>query len=152
RVATLGLALLNIGGAQIARQVAGTNDFDAVTEHQNADGCTVEVIPVHQGVDQQLFKGYLRYFQLADGVEATVVLDVVQVAFDKSKAALELLAQGAVNVFAVLIFGVANKVAKKRHRFNHAHRQPALRVGAKQQCTGDGKLLVFQQLHALQAA
>ena len=109
-VAAFGLALLDVVGAQVAGQMAGADDLDTVTENQNPDGGAVEVVPVHQGVDQQFFYGFGRDFQLAQGVEASAILHVVQVAFDKGKAALELFAQGAVDVFTVLVLGIANEV------------------------------------------
>ena len=80
--AALGFAVLDVLGAQVAGQVAGADDFNAVTKHQDANGGAVKVIAVHQGVDQQLFQCDGRHFQLAQGVKAPAVLHVVQVALD----------------------------------------------------------------------
>lgn len=45
---------------QVVWEVARTDDLDAVVEDEQADRCADQVVPVHQGVDQQFLKDYRR--------------------------------------------------------------------------------------------
>ena len=102
--------------------MAGADDFHPVSKHQQANRGAGEIVAVNQGIDQQLFQRHRRNFQLAQRIKATAFLDVVQVALDKGKAALVLLGQSAVDVFAVLVVLVTQRDARKSHRLNHADR------------------------------
>ncbi|MNZ93353.1 hypothetical protein D3C78_1124150 [compost metagenome] len=62
-----------------------------------------------QRIDQQLLQRRFGNLQLAQGVEATAALHVVQVAADKGEAALELLQQRAANILAVQITAIGQR-------------------------------------------
>ncbi len=49
RVVALGFAVLDVRRAEVARQMAGADDFDTVAKDQAADGGVVEVIAVQAG-------------------------------------------------------------------------------------------------------
>ncbi len=119
-------------GAEIVRQVARADDFDAVGEYHHTDRSAGEIVAVDQRIDQQFFDSLLWHLQATQGVEATPRLKVAQVAFDEGKAALVLLRQGAANVLAVQIMGVVQCGAGKGHRLDLESRAVALWVLAEQ--------------------
>ncbi len=130
-VAALGFAVLDVLGAQVAGQVAGADDFNAVTKHQDANGGAVKVIAVHQGVDQQLFQRDGRHFQLAQGVEALPFCTWRRLRSDKGKTALKLRSSGRCLCSLSRYWGIAESSCRvERHGFDHAHRQPALGLQA----------------------
>ena len=69
----------------------GADDLHPVGKHKEPDGSVGEKVAVHQRIDQQLHKRFLRYLKLAQAVKTLVTLHMVQVALDEGQAALVLL-------------------------------------------------------------
>ncbi|WP_157696372.1 hypothetical protein [Pseudomonas asplenii] len=115
RVTTVGQAELNFIGIEHVRQVPRADPFDVVGEDHDPDGGVDKVVAVDQCIDQQFFEHFFWHFQLAEGVEALLELQMVQmvqIAFDEGQAASLLLLQVAVDVLAVEVLAVMQHLAK----------------------------------------
>ena len=90
-VAAVGGSGANLFGCERVGQVPGADDLHPVGKHKEPDGSVGEKVAVHQRIDQQLHKRFLRYLKLAQAVKTLVTLHMVQVALDEGQAALVLL-------------------------------------------------------------
>ncbi len=74
---------------QIVREMAGADDFDAVIEDKEPDGGADKVVPVSQGVHQELLEDRFRDFRLSRCIHSASSLDFMDVSHDKPKGVLE---------------------------------------------------------------
>ena len=151
-VAAVGAPCKDLFARQTVGQRTGADDFDPVSKNKQANRGIGKKIPMHQRIDQQFNECFFGNFQQAHAVEALRALHMVQIALDKTHAALKLLFQRALDVFAIKVAAIREFDARKANRSNHANVQMSFGVFAKQQHAREighavaGQLQVFKHV------
>ena len=105
RVADIGVTCPDLVHREMIGKMAWTYNFDAIIKDEEPDWCTDQIVAVHQGIYQQLFKD--NYWNLGNArrVDASPSLSLVQIALDEPHGAIKDLAKRTSIIFGVQILG-----------------------------------------------
>ena len=110
-IADIGIAGQNFFNSQIVGQMTRANDFNAIVENKQANRRTYEIVPMHQGIDQQLFEHTYWNFWQSRRIYAASSLHLVQVAHDKSQSIIKYLGQRPGKILGIDIVCDVNFIA-----------------------------------------
>ena len=127
------------------------DNLNAVVEDKKTDRCAYQIVPMHQGIDQQLLKNRLRDFRSTWCIDPSPGLNLLKVTHDKGHGVIKHLAQRTEKIFGIHIVAGVNLVARITDCFNHELRLDPLGPLGEQQYPGQVQHSVIGcQVHVLQ--